>query len=131
MYARRMKPIGLFDVVTFDARDPRKLAEFYGAIFGFPINEDESDPEWVELSSSTGTTLAFQLSPDHVAPEWPSDTDHLQVHLDIHVEDLDTSEAAVLELGAVKTEFQPFPDDFRVYLDLAGHPFCLCLIGKD
>jgi hypothetical protein len=32
----------------------------------------------------------------------------------------------VLALGAEKAEFQPHPG-FRVYLDPAGHPFCLVL----
>ena len=31
----------------------------------------------------------------------------------------------VLELGALKCDVQPDPDRWRVYLDPAGHPFCL------
>jgi hypothetical protein len=31
----------------------------------------------------------------------------------------------VLALGARKADVQPAPDNFRVYLDPAGHPFCL------
>ncbi len=31
----------------------------------------------------------------------------------------------MLALGAVKTGVQPEPDAFRVFLDPAGHPFCL------
>ena len=34
-------------------------------------------------------------------------------------------EAAVLELGATKHDHQP-GTSFRVFLDPAGHPFCLC-----
>ena len=41
--------------------------------------------------------------------------------------DLDEGEAQVLALGAIKAEVQPEPDDFRVFLDPAGHPFCLVL----
>lgn len=36
------------------------------------------------------------------------------------------AEAAVLELGATRHEHQP-GTTFRVFLDPAGHPFCLCL----
>ena len=39
--------------------------------------------------------------------------------------ELDAGEAAVLALGAVKHEVQP-GESFRVFLDPAGHPFCLC-----
>ncbi len=73
-----------------------------------------------------GTTLAFQLSPDHFAPDWPSETDHLQAHFDFDVDDLDEAEPRVLQVGAQKTGFQPHPESFRVYLDPAGHPVCLC-----
>ena len=35
--------------------------------------------------------------------------------------------SAVLAVGAVKASVQPSPDWWRVFLDPAGHPFCLCL----
>jgi hypothetical protein len=47
-------------------------------------------------------------------------------HIDTMVEDLDKAEEQVLRIGATKSEVQPSEDDnFRVYLDPAGHPFCL------
>ena len=48
------------------------------------------------------------------------------MHLDVMVEDLDAGEAAVLELGATRHDHQP-GTTFRVFLDPAGHPFCLCV----
>jgi len=45
-------------------------------------------------------------------------------HLDIEVDDLGTSGAHAVAAGAVLAEYQP-QDDVRVYLDPAGHPFCL------
>jgi hypothetical protein len=47
------------------------------------------------------------------------------MHIDVEVDDLDTAEAAVLELGATKHGHQT-GTTFRVFLDPAGHPFCLC-----
>jgi Glyoxalase-like domain len=52
-----------------------------------------------------------------------------QMHLDVDVDDLDEGEAAVLPLGAVKAEQQP-GKTFRVFLDPAGHPFCLVLAAS-
>ena len=49
-----------------------------------------------------------------------------QIHLDLEVDDLDAGEAAVVALGARKHEVQP-GETFRVFLDPAGHPFCLVL----
>lgn len=120
-----MEPIATFDVVAFDARDPHALAAFYGDILGWQIDPEETDERWVQLRSETGATLAFQYAPEHVAPAWPSASEHLQAHLDFYVDDLDAAEQRAIALGAVKTEVQPNPMSFRVYLDPAGHPFCL------
>jgi hypothetical protein len=119
-----MAPIARLALFAFDCPDPQKLAEFYGAITGWPIRK--ADADWIELESDTGATLAFQLAPDHQPPNWPSADKPQQAHLDFDVDDLDETEAKVLAIGAVKAEFQPDPD-FRVYLDPAGHPFCLVL----
>ncbi len=48
------------------------------------------------------------------------------------VDDIDTAEQQVLGLGATKHAVQPAAetpengDHWRVYVDPAGHPFCLC-----
>jgi hypothetical protein len=47
------------------------------------------------------------------------------MHLDLIVADLDEGEAEVIERGATKADSQP-GTTFRVFLDPAGHPFCLC-----
>ena len=49
-----------------------------------------------------------------------------QMHLDASSTTSSAAEAALLELGATKHEHQP-GTTFRVFLDPAGHPFCLCL----
>ena len=49
-----------------------------------------------------------------------------QMHIDVIVDDLDTAETTVLALSAIKHEHQP-GTTFRVFLDPAGHPFCLCV----
>ena len=45
------------------------------------------------------------------------------MHLDVEVDDIDVAHEQVLAIGAryVPTKFR----GFRVYLDPAGHPFCL------
>lgn len=112
-------------VTAFDSRDPVALAEFYSALTGWPI--ERTDEDWVQLRSDGGATLAFQLAPDHEPPVWPSADHPQQAHLDLAVRDLDAGEAQVLAIGATKAEVQPDPDDWRVFLDPSGHPFCLVL----
>jgi catechol 2,3-dioxygenase-like lactoylglutathione lyase family enzyme len=120
-----MPAIAKLSLCALDAADPRGLANFYAAITGWEVDRDDGD--WVQLRSDGGATLAFQLAPDHQPPVWPSADRPQQAHLDFDVADLDVGEAAIIELGARKAEIQPLPDSFRVYLDPAGHPFCLVL----
>ena len=37
----------------------------------------------------------------------------------------------LVAIGARKTDAQPEPDEFRVFLDPAGHPFCLVQIPPE
>ncbi|MCU1393699.1 MAG: hypothetical protein JWM34_2127 [Ilumatobacteraceae bacterium] len=116
--------IATFSLVAFDCPDPHALARFYGAITGWPIERDDGD--WVRLRSDGGATIAFQLAPDHVPPVWPSREHPQQAHIDFDVDDLERGERDVLALGATKAEVQP-GEGFTVFIDPAGHPFCLVL----
>jgi predicted enzyme related to lactoylglutathione lyase len=121
-------PIGRFSVVALDCPDPHSLARFYGAITGWSLDDDDPDGDWAQLVSNGGATIAFQQVADYRPPVWPTTEHPQQAHIDFDVADLDTAEEAVLELGAKKAEFQP-GTTFRVFLDPAGHPFCLVLAG--
>lgn len=121
-----MAGIGRFSLVALDCTDPVELAKFYSKITGWEIGPADPAGDWVELRSHTGATIALQLAPNHVPPVWPSDDHQQQAHIDFDVPNLDIAEEQVLALGARKAEFQP-GETWRVYLDPAGHPFCLVL----
>ncbi len=121
-----MARIARLGVVALDCRDPRALAVFYSAITGWDI--EDGDDDWVQLRSDSDVTLAFQLAPDHEPPVWPSAERPQQAHLDFDVDDLDAAEKQIVALGASKAESQ-HGSSFRVFLDPAGHPFCLVLTG--
>ena len=118
------RPPARLQVVALDCPDPAALAAFYAAVLGGEIEEggaDGQDDDWVEL---VGIPLAFQRVADHRPPQWPGAEHPQQMHLDLEVDDLDAGEAAVVALGARRHEVQP-GTTFRVFLDPAGHPFCL------
>lgn len=115
------EPIGRLDLVALDCPDPRALAGFYQQVVGGDVGEGV---DWVELSTPTGT-IAFQRVADHRRPTWPTGDVQQQAHLDVDVDDLEAAEAAVIAVGAIKADTQPKPKEFRVFLDPAGHPFCL------
>lgn len=121
-----MPGIARLKTFALDCPDPRGLAAFYSAITGWEV--EGNDDDWVQLRNETGPTLAFQLAPDHQAPVWPSADRPQQAHIDFAIKDLDEGEGQVLALGARLAEFQP-SEEFRVFLDPAGHPFCLVLEG--
>jgi catechol 2,3-dioxygenase-like lactoylglutathione lyase family enzyme len=119
------RPTFQLTATVLDAPDPRALAEFYAGLLGWPIGRDE--PGWVTLRPpGGGPGLSFQREPIHARPTWPAAAgeQQMQLHLDIEVQDLESAGARAVAAGAVLAEFQP-QEDVRVYLDPAGHPFCL------
>ncbi len=115
--------IARFPTTVLDCPDPGVLARFYGSMLDWSVEVSE---DWAEARADYGQCLCFQQVTDYTAPDWPGQQVPQQVHLDVVVDDLDAAEAAVLELGATKHEHQP-GTSFRVFLDPAGHPFCLCV----
>ena len=116
--------IGTLDVIVLDCADPRALARFYAELLGGEIVGFDED--WTEVAlpfTDHRPILAFQQVADYRKPEWPGQDVPQQSHLDVKVDDLDAGEAAVLAIGATATGSGT--DTFRVYLDPAGHPFCL------
>lgn len=115
--------IARFPSTVIDCPDPGALARFYGAMLDWKV---EVSPEWAQVQADYGQCLSFQQVEGYSPPVWPEQEVPQQMHLDVVVDDLDAGEAAVLELGATKHGHQP-GTSFRVFLDPAGHPFCLCV----
>lgn len=112
--------------VTLDCPDPVRLAEFYKQLTGMEITY--SAPEYAGLSGG-GWAINFQRVDGYRPPEWPEQDVPQQFHLDFSVQDLSAAEEWVTSLGATKAETQP-GDRWRVYLDPAGHPFCMAASGS-
>lgn len=118
--------IARYPSIVIDCPDARELATFYGALLDWPVSRAKDGADtWVEIRGAEGQVIDFQQVEHYRAPVWPTQEHPQQMHLDVIVDDLDAAEAAVLELGATKHDHQP-GETFRVFLDPAGHPFCLC-----
>ena len=115
--------IARFPGIVIDCPDPGALARFYGAMLDWKV---EVSSGWADIRAEHGQCISFQQVENYTPPRWPAQEIPQQMHLDVLVDDLDTAETAVLELGAAKHEHQP-GTTFRVFLDPAGHPFCLCV----
>lgn len=123
------------DLIILDCPDALELAGFYGEVLGWTA-EDGATRDFATLAPPQGgispenpdgrPALAFQRIDDFVAPTWPGGAHPQQVHLDLCTPDMDASEELVLGLGARKHDHQPSTNGrFRVFVDPAGHPFCL------
>jgi catechol 2,3-dioxygenase-like lactoylglutathione lyase family enzyme len=128
--------IGRAHHVVIDGPDPAGLAAFYSELLGLPVTYVSAD--FVVIAENDTTSgFAFQLAPDHVAPRWPGSSEApgppvgarrtaaiqrvpQQFHLDVMVDDFEVADEAVRALGA-----RPVAEGDHVYLDPAGHPFCL------
>ena len=116
--------------VALDCTDPLRLAEFYAELLGGRVVMEPDEPDWVEVVAFEGTPLAFQRVDGYWPPGWPGQEHPQQVHLGFDVDDIEAGEKRVLELGATVLEWtdQLLEDaNWRVYVDPAGHPFCLYL----
>ncbi|UYM06720.1 VOC family protein [Solicola gregarius] len=116
-----------FGAVVLDCPDARSLADFYSQILDRAVTADSED-DWVDLEGTP--TLSFQQIPDYESPAWPDGAPQ-QFHLDLAVDEFESTHARVVELGATPLDpvEPPRASDtrtFRVYADPAGHPFCLC-----
>lgn len=114
--------IARFPSFVIDCPDPGTLATFYGAMLDWKVDISSN---WAEVRAENGC-ISFQQVESYTPPTWPTQQAPQQMHLDVIVDDLDAAESAVIDLGATKHEHQP-GTSFRVFLDPAGHPFCLCL----
>ena len=127
-YAAPMAGIARMRSVVFDCPDTRELAEFYRDLLGWEITHagDDEPDGWMVVSDGT-YRIDFQRVADYRPPTWPDPAVPQQLHLDLTVENLDAAEANAVRLGATKSPEQPSPAEYRVFLDPAGHPFCLCV----
>lgn len=124
------------DLVILDCPDALVLGRFYAEVLGWQL-EEGADQQWATLNPPEGgispenphgrAALAFQQIDDWVAPTWPGGAHPQQFHLDLTTgDDIAGVEPLVLAAGARVHEHQPSNDGgFKVYLDPAGHPFCL------
>ena len=110
--------------IVLDCADAQRLAEFYGALLGWP--REEAAPSWAALSAPGGWTLAFQQVPGYTPPVWPwrEGAQGQMLHLDFHVKDLKGAVRCALACGARMVQTQYYQTSCTL-LDPAGHPFCL------
>lgn len=120
------RPVIELSAVVLDCRDAHELAAFYVRLLGWEAEARDHDFVLIRPPGSRAAGLSFQSEPWYVPPVWPErdGAPHKMAHLDLRVDDLGAAEAHALAAGATLAPHQPL-NDARVFLDPAGHPFCL------
>ena len=111
-----------FGAISLDCADPDVLADFWAAVVDGEVAFRSDTFDAVKAGSLWLTAVKVD---NYQAPTWPGDDTPKQMHLDLAVSDLAEAEREVLALGATKATTQPSPASYLVFLDPAGHPFCL------
>jgi predicted enzyme related to lactoylglutathione lyase len=115
-------------VVVFDAADLAAESSFWAGLLGGAVDAED---DWHMVVVDGSPQVGVQLAPNHVPPEWPDGMPQ-QIHLDLWVDDVAAAHDEVMAMGArvlkpaAATESA---DNFQVYADPAGHPFCLCWVN--
>lgn len=115
---------------TVDCKDPHELAGFYAALLNWEsmsIDDEYACVYAPGTNQGAYPSLLFQRNSEYIPPVWPGkpETQQQMAHLDFAVNDLENAVQYAIHCGATIAEEQ-FSNDWRVMLDPAGHPFCLC-----
>jgi predicted enzyme related to lactoylglutathione lyase len=116
-------------VVVFDAKELSVESTFWAGVLGGTVDADD---DWHMVLVDGNPRVGVQLAPRHAPPEWP-DGSPQQIHMDLWVDDIGAAHEEVMALGAklLKAAAESeSADNFQVYADPAGHPFCLCWVVK-
>jgi len=115
-------------VVVFDAKDVGVESQFWAGLLGGEVQRDEG---WHSIVVEGEWVMGVQSAPNHLAPDWPAGPQQQQVHLDLHVDDMEEAHRLALALGGRQLQAARRPDDnpdgdemFAVYASPGGHPFC-------
>jgi hypothetical protein len=113
---------GTLDSIVLDVPNLAAEADFWKALTAGTVSK--ADDDWITVVTPDRWGIAFQLAPDHVAPQWPSQEHPQQAHLDLYAADLTSATARAVELGATVLREN---EQWITLADPAGHPFDICL----
>lgn len=111
-----------FTELCIDSSDPRRLAQFWSEVLGWPITSADDDDE-VELTNPDGgyPTLLFIEVPE-------AKTVKNRLHIDVNARDREQAEEVerLLALGATHADVGQGPDvSWVVLADPEGNEFCV------
>jgi catechol 2,3-dioxygenase-like lactoylglutathione lyase family enzyme len=107
--------------VTLDCPDAAALSAFYAELLGKPVTYQADG--MAMIGDEGAQPVLFQQVDEYAPPRWPDPAHPQQLHFDVRVEEIEAAERAALAIGATRLPGEG--ENWRVYADPAGKPFCL------
>ncbi|WP_117210763.1 VOC family protein [Allorhizocola rhizosphaerae] len=107
--------------VMLDCPDAKELAVFYSELLGKAVTYEGDG--MAMIGEEGAHPILFQQVDVYHAPQWPDPAHPQQFHLDVTIDDIEAAERAALAIGARRLPGEG--ENWRVYADPAGKPFCL------
>jgi predicted enzyme related to lactoylglutathione lyase len=122
--------VGRLTQLVVECDDPERLARFWQDVLDLP--EPEGSTDWMTLRWEPIGRFSFHRVAGYRPPAWPGEHGEQQVHFDLLVDDLHDACRAVEGAGArpVTDVMDQGPKAWRIYVDPAGHPFCLVSVPE-
>jgi catechol-2,3-dioxygenase len=108
--------------VMLDCPDAKELSAFYSELLSKPVTFEGDG--MAMIGEDGAQPVLFQQVERYVPPRWGDPAHPQQFHLDANVDDVDAAERAALAIGATRLPGEG--ENWRVFADPAGKPFCLC-----
>ena len=115
-------------ITVFDASDIDAESRFWAGLLEGDVHRDD---DWHSVVVDGEWVMGVQRAPNHVRPDCPTGPQQQQVHLDLHVEDIEEAGRIAVALGGRQLQAPRRPADnpdgdemSTVYASPAGHPFC-------
>lgn len=83
-------------VTVFDAKDVQAESSFWAGLLG---GEVHPDGDWHSIIVKGEWVMGVQSAPNHRTPDWPVGPQQQQVHLDLHVDDMEEGHRLAVALG--------------------------------
>jgi Glyoxalase-like domain len=107
--------------VMLDCPDAKVLSTFYSDLLAKPVTYQGDGVAMI--GEDGGQPVMFQQIENYQAPRWPDPAYPQQFHLDVTVHEIEAAGQGALALGATRLDGEG--ENWRVYADPAGKPFCL------
>lgn len=123
--------------IVLDSDNIEELSDFYAKMLEWTKScQVHKGEKWITVIKDdyTETPLVFQENLKYKKPVWPSAPEEQQqmIHLDFYVkaDEFDKKVQHAIACGA-KMAASQLSGDWKVMIDVSGHPFCIIPIPKE